>query len=65
MNALGCTSPHSPPPDRYPLAIIGAGALGLHFAARLAEVMPVAVIADSARAIPSGRSEVGLGESAG
>ena len=45
MNALGCTSPHSPPPDRYPLAIIGAGALGLHFAARLAEVMPVAVIA--------------------
>ena len=39
------------PPDRYPLAVIGAGALGLHFAARLAEVMPVAVIArDDARA---------------
>ena len=37
--------------DRYPLAITGAGALGLHFAARLAEVMPVALIArDEARA---------------
>ncbi|MER2552898.1 MAG: 2-dehydropantoate 2-reductase [Thauera sp.] len=37
--------PDVPAPDRYPLAIIGAGALGLHFAARLADVMPVAVIA--------------------
>ena len=43
--------PDSPLPDRYPLAIIGAGALGLRFAARLAEVMPVAVIArDDVRA---------------
>ena len=39
-------SPPAPPrPNHYPLAIIGAGALGLHFAARLADVMPVAVIA--------------------
>lgn len=55
MNAPGCPPPDhplpgaalrgAPAPDRYPLAIIGAGALGLHFAARLAEVMPVAVIA--------------------
>ena len=30
---------------RYPLAIVGAGALGLHFAARLAKVGRVAVIA--------------------
>jgi len=36
---------------RYPLAIVGAGALGLHFAARLTECMPIAVIArDEARA---------------
>ena len=36
---------------RRPLAIIGAGALGLHFATRLAEVVPVAVIArDDVRA---------------
>ena len=41
----GSPLPDALPPDRYPLAIIGAGALGLHFAARLAEVMPVAVIA--------------------
>lgn len=55
MNVPGCPQPDhplpdaalrsGPPPDRYPLAVIGAGALGLHFAARLAEVMPVAVIA--------------------
>ena len=30
---------------RYPLAVIGAGALGLHFAARMAQAGPVAVIA--------------------
>ena len=50
MNPPDCAPPDlrhpcSPPRDRYPLAIIGAGALGLHFAARLAEVVPVAVIA--------------------
>ncbi|WP_374480362.1 ketopantoate reductase family protein [Zoogloea sp.] len=32
-------------PLRFPIAIIGAGALGLHFAARLAAQGPVAVIA--------------------
>ena len=32
-------------PPRFPIAIIGAGALGLHFAARLAAHGPVAVIA--------------------
>lgn len=35
----------APQPPRFPLAIIGAGALGLHFAARLAAHGPVAVIA--------------------
>ncbi|WP_418648405.1 ketopantoate reductase family protein [Thauera butanivorans] len=40
-----------PSPHPYPLAIIGAGALGLAFAARLADSVPVAVIArDSQRA---------------
>lgn len=34
-------------PARYPLAIVGAGALGLHFAARLGKVGPVALIARS------------------
>lgn len=38
-------------PGRYPLAIVGAGALGLHFAAGLAAVGPVALVArDAARA---------------
>ena len=39
----------SAPPDapRFPLAIIGAGALGLHFAARLAGCGPVALVARS------------------
>lgn len=50
--------PPSPlPRRRYPLAILGAGALGLHFAARLARVGPVAVIARSgerARALAAG-----------
>lgn len=32
-------------PPRFPIAIIGAGALGLHFAARLAAQGPVAVVA--------------------
>ena len=42
---------------RYPLAIVGAGALGLHFASRLAAVGPVAVMARSterARALRAG-----------
>ena len=35
-------------PGRYPLAIVGAGALGLHFAAGLAAVSPVALVARNA-----------------
>ena len=35
-------------PGRYPLAIVGAGALGLHFAAGLAAVGPVALVARNA-----------------
>lgn len=35
-------------PGRYPLAIVGAGALGLHFAAGLAAVNPVALVARNA-----------------
>lgn len=34
-------------PTRYPVAVIGAGALGLSIAARLAQVCPVALIASS------------------
>ncbi len=41
------TPPPAPAAPRYPLAIVGAGALGLHFAARLAKVGPVALIARS------------------
>lgn len=72
MNAHGSQSPDSPqtdsplpgfaPPDRYPLAIIGAGALGLHFAARLAEVMPVAVIARDDERAARLRAGVTVGE---
>ena len=35
-------------PGRYPLAIVGAGALGLHFAAGLAAAGPVALVARNA-----------------
>ncbi|ENO84567.1 ketopantoate reductase family protein [Thauera linaloolentis] len=38
-------APASPLPPRYPVAIIGAGALGLSFAARLAQAGNTAVIA--------------------
>ncbi|WP_332669931.1 ketopantoate reductase family protein [Aromatoleum sp.] len=44
-------------PGRYPIAIVGAGALGLSFAARLAGVGPIAVVARNearARALRSG-----------
>ena len=46
---------------RYPLAIVGAGALGLHFAARLAKVGPVAVIARSAERAADLRKGVTVG----
>ncbi|MBS0542364.1 MAG: 2-dehydropantoate 2-reductase [Proteobacteria bacterium] len=50
--------PHASRPPRYPLAIIGAGALGLHFAARLAATIPVAVVARSA--IRAGQLHAGV-----
>ncbi len=44
--------PASAPSRRYPLAIIGPGALGLHFVARLGAVMPVALVGrDHERAV--------------
>ncbi len=46
---------------RYPLAIVGAGALGLHFAARLAKVGPVAVIARSGERAAELRKGVTVG----
>lgn len=48
-------------PVRYPLAIVGAGALGLHFAARLAKVGPVAVIARSGERAEELRTGVTVG----
>ena len=62
MNRADSPLPHSSPPERYPLAIIGAGALGLHFAARLAEVMPVAVIARNHERAARLRSGVMIGD---
>lgn len=46
---------------RYPLAIVGAGALGLNFAARLAAVGPVAVVARSAARAAELRAGVTVG----
>ncbi len=46
---------------RYPIAIVGAGALGLHFAARLAARGPVAVIARSAERAQALRAGVTVG----
>jgi 2-dehydropantoate 2-reductase len=46
---------------RYPLAIVGAGALGLHFAARLAKVGPVALIARSGARAAALRQGVTVG----
>ena len=47
---------------RYPLAIIGAGALGLSFAARLAASMQVAVVARSAARAGQLRAGVMVGD---
>jgi 2-dehydropantoate 2-reductase len=49
-------------PVRYPLAIIGAGALGLHFASRLSACGPVAVVARSAARAAALRAGVTVGE---
>lgn len=56
-------NPPLEPAPRHPLAIIGAGALGLHFAARLATVGPVAVVARDARACARLRAGVRVGAS--
>lgn len=47
---------------RYPLAIIGAGALGLHFASRLSACGPLAVVARSEARAASLRAGVQVGE---
>lgn len=47
---------------RYPLAIIGAGALGLHFASRLSACGPVAVVARSEARAAALRAGVTVGE---
>jgi 2-dehydropantoate 2-reductase len=47
---------------RYPLAIVGAGALGLNFAARLAAVGPVALIARSEARAAELRAGVQVGD---
>ncbi|MDD2988027.1 MAG: 2-dehydropantoate 2-reductase [Zoogloea sp.] len=48
-------------PCRYPLAIVGAGALGLHFAARLAAFGPVALVARNAARADALRAGVQVG----
>ena len=48
-------------PGRYPLAIVGAGALGLHFAAGLAAVGPVALVARNAARADALRAGVQVG----
>lgn len=52
----------SPRKIRYPLAIIGAGALGLGFAARLSRSVPVAVIARNEARAGALRAGVRVGE---
>ena len=49
-------------PSGFPLAIIGAGALGLHFAARLAGFGPVAVLARSAARAETLRAGLVVGD---
>jgi 2-dehydropantoate 2-reductase len=49
-------------PQRFPLAVIGAGALGLCFAARLAQRMPVAVIARTGARAAELRAGVRVGD---
>lgn len=55
--------PGTTPAPRHALAIIGAGALGLSFAARLARGGPVAVIARNAARAQALRTGVTVGES--
>lgn len=53
--------PNHHPPDTYPIAIVGAGALGLTFASRLARVARVAVIARSEARAGALRAGVDVG----
>lgn len=64
MSALGRAMSITPPVPhaRYPLAIVGAGALGLHFAARLAARGPVAVLARDAATAARLRAGVRVGD---
>lgn len=50
------------PRPRYPLAIVGAGALGLHFAARLAQAGPLALVARDAERAQRLRAGVTVGD---
>lgn len=54
--------PISPSTPHYPLAILGPGALGLHFAAGLNEHFPVALIARDEAAAARLRAGVDVGE---
>ena len=54
-------TPPTPPSAPYPLAIIGAGALGLSFATRLARTGRVAVIARSAERAQALRQGIEVG----
>lgn len=55
-------SPRPAAPARYPIAIIGAGALGLSFAARLATTTRVAVVARTAEAAAALRVGIRVGD---
>lgn len=60
--SLSLKDSRAPALRRYPLAIIGAGALGLSFAARLAASMQVAVVARSAARAGQLRAGVLVGD---
>ena len=62
LEAPSCATHQSRADTRFPVAIIGAGALGLHFAARLRAVVPLAVIARNAHRVASLRTGVQVGE---
>ncbi len=51
----------APPRARYPIAIIGPGALGLHYASRLARVAPTALVARNGERAEQLRAGVSVG----
>ncbi len=55
-------TPTPPAPARYPIALMGAGALGLSFAARLARTTRVALVARDAAAAAALRAGVRVGD---